>query len=62
MQHPTRRLRRPLALVLICLSAPFAMGGCPIDLRTEILAAVESALVGYIDEVIAAFFDDLPRE
>lgn len=61
MKNRRRGAKAPLALLMVCLSTPFAMGGCT-NLRSEVVAAFEAALVGYIGEIIGAFFDELPRE
>ena len=48
-------------MLLICLSTPLTMGGCP-NLQTELAAAFQTAFVAYVGEIIAAFFEQLPRE
>jgi hypothetical protein len=61
MKNRTRVRKTPLALLLICLSTPLSMGGCP-NLQNELAAAFQSAFVAYVGEIIAAFFEELPRE
>ena len=60
MKRSRRRTANSLALLLICLATPFSMGGCA-TLRNDLIAVVGDAFVGYIGELITAFFDELPR-
>ena len=50
------RSARRLAVILICLQIPLAMGGCP-EFQDEVVNALETAVRGVADAAVSLYFD-----